>query len=165
MGRRGSFGKARAIVSAALFGLALAVASLAVAQPAGWSRGGLGRGDLMRFQHFTAPYEGWYCVRVVGEDGGIRGWRQYDGSGRRNIVSGQLSVPGLMSLQAGLAVIPPAPPPPPSTPDGHTRMRRVFRTPAGVTRREYAGPIPAPVRAVVNIVESALGADSGGCRL
>jgi hypothetical protein len=140
----------------------LATASFAVAQP-GWSSARLRQNEIVRFQYFTAPYDGSYCVRTVDQTGRIRGWRQVDRR-RVDIVSGQLTVPGLMSLQAGLAVIPPGPPPPPETPDGYTRMRFLFRSPAGVGRREYAGPIPEPVRAVVNIVEGALGTN-GGCRL
>ena len=69
-----------------------------------------------------------------------------------------------MSLQAALAVIPRAPRPPPRTQPGHTRLRMVFRTPAGRARREYAGRIPGPVRTVVNMIDGALGS-SGGCQL
>jgi hypothetical protein len=156
-------GRGRALVGAALVVMGLVSASFAVAQP-GWSSARLQQGEIFRFQHFTAPYDGSYCVRTVDESGRIRGWRQVDRR-RVDIVSGQMSVPGLLSLQAGLAVIPPGPPPPPDTPDGYTRMRILFRTPAGVTRREFAGPIPEPVRAVVNMVESALGTNAGGCSL
>lgn len=161
MAKRTGARRRRALWGMGLTLLGLLCATFAVAQP-GWSRGGLRQGELLRLQHFTAPYEGWYCVRVVDETGRIQGWRQMDRR-RIDLVSGQMTVPGLMSLQAGLAVIPPGPPPPPETPDGHTRMRIVFRTPAGVARREYAGAIPAPVRAVVNMIESALGANAGGC--
>lgn len=156
-------GRVRALVGVGLVALGVASASFAVAQP-GWSGARLRQDEILRIQHFTAPYDGWYCVRVVDDGGRIRGWRQVDRR-RTHVVSGQLSVPGLMSLQAGLAVIPPGPPPPPETPDGHTRMRILFRTPAGLARREYAGPIPAPVRAVVNMVETALGANAGGCSI
>lgn len=156
--------KKRGVVFGGLVFVAMLLASaVGVAQPQGWSRGGLAQNQILRFQHFTAPYEGWYCVRVVQEDGRIRGWRQHGGS-RRHVISGSLGVLGLGQLTAGLAVIPPGPRPPPETAPGHTRMRMVFRTPAGTQRREYAGAIPGPVRSVVNLVESALGADAA-CRL
>ena len=160
MGERGT---RRIGLGAALGAAALLVAAVGFAQPEGWARAGLRENQLLRFQHFTAPYEGWYCVRVVQDDGRIRGWRQ-EGGGRTHVVRGQLSIVGLGELTAGLALIPPGPPPPPQTAPGDTRMRLIFRTPAGVQRREYAGRIPGPVRAVVNLVEAAIGADSA-CRL
>lgn len=151
-------------IGALMVGLAALVASLAVAQPpTAWGRGSLRRDQILRVQYFTAPYDGWYCVRTVDEDGQVRGWRQYDDR-RTMYVSGQLGIPGMMSLQAGLAVIGPSAAPPRETADGHTRMRMIFRTPAGTQRREYSGRIPEPVRAVVNLVDGALGS-SGGCQL
>lgn len=154
----------RTLVGAVMVGLALGLAALAVAQPpTAWGRGSLRRNQIVRLQYFTAPYDGWYCVRTVDDDGSVRGWRQYDDR-RTMYVSGQLGIPGLMSLQAGLAVIGPSSAPPPDTADGDTRLRMIFRTPAGVQRREYAGRIPEPVRVVVNIVDGALGS-SGGCQL
>ena len=151
----------RMVLGGGLFVLAL-IASVAVAQiPDGWSRGGLRQDQILRAQYFTAPYEGWYCVRTVDESGRVRGWRQED-QRRTHVVSGSLGVPGLMSLQAGLAVIGPSAAPPPRTPDGHTRLRLLFRTPAGRARREYARRIPAAVRAALNVVNSAL-PGSGGC--
>lgn len=150
-------------IAAALFVLAALTASVALAQqPRGWSQG-LQESEVLRLQYFTAPYDGWYCVRVVEDDGSVRGWRQEDRR-RTQIVSGTIGLPGLLTLQAGLAVIGPAAPPPPETADGHTRLRMVFRTPAGVGRREYAGPIPGPVREVVNLVNGAL-PGSGGCTI
>ncbi|MCB9597296.1 MAG: hypothetical protein H6719_31515 [Sandaracinaceae bacterium] len=156
--------KKKTWVGAALVGVAVMIASLAVAQPpTAWGRGSLRRDQIVRVQYFTAPYDGWYCVRTVSDDGQVRGWRQYDDR-RTHIVSGQLGIPGLMSLRAGLAVIGPSSAPPAETADGHTRMRMIFRSPAGIARREYAGRIPEPVRAVVNIIDGALGS-SGGCQL
>ena len=145
-----------------LVGLAVLVASVAIAQPPrDWGRSGLRRDQILRAQYFTAPYDGWYCVRTVDESGAVRGWRQQD-QRRTHVVSGSLGIPGLMSLQAGLALVGPSAAPPPRTPDGHTRLRMVFRTPAGRARREYAGRIPGPVRSALNLVNSAL-PGSGGC--
>jgi len=156
--------KTKTLVPGALVALALLTAGLAFAQPPrAWGRSGLRGDQILRVQYFTAPYDGWYCVRTVDETGSIRGWRQYDDR-RTHRVSGSLGVPGLMSLQAGLAVIQPSAAPPARTPDGHTRLRMVFRTPAGRQQREYAGRIPAPVRAVVNMVDGAL-SSSGGCQM
>ncbi|MBX3271947.1 MAG: hypothetical protein KF729_16885 [Sandaracinaceae bacterium] len=153
----------RTLVGVVAIGLAVLTASVALAQPTAWGRGSLRRDQIVRVQYFTAPYDGWYCVRTVDEDGTVRGWRQYDDR-RSGFVSGQLGIPGLMSLRAGLAVIGPSSAPPAHTADGDTRLRMIFRTPAGVARREYAGRVPEPVRVVVNIIDGALGT-SGGCEL
>ena len=154
----------RKLIGAMLVGAAALMATVAMAQPpTAWGRGGLRRNQILRAQYFTAPYDGWYCVRTVSEDGQVRGWRQYDDR-RTHVVSGRLGIPGLMSLQAGLAVIGPSSAPPARTPNGHTRLRMIFRTPAGMARREYANQIPGPVRTVINMVDGALGS-SGGCHL
>jgi len=154
--------RGRTWVGFGLAGLALLVAGVAMAQPPqGWGRSGLRRNQILRAQYFTAPYQGWYCVRTVDQNGRVQGWRQED-QRRTHVVSGSLGVPGLMSLQAGLTLIGPSAAPPPRTPNGHTRLRMVFQTPAGRARREYANRIPGPVRQAMNLVNSAL-PGSGGC--
>lgn len=149
-----------AFISLMVFG----TAAVAVAQP-GWNRRRLNQNELLRVQHFTAPYQGFYCVRTVHTDGRITAWREVPGRGHQGTVRGRLSLPGLAALQGSLAVLPAGPPPPPTTPDGHTRMRLMFQSPGGVQVREYSGVVPLPVLAVVGMVDGALTGAPPGCEL